>query len=830
MHEGIWTLADCPPDAQAELVRELGISELTAGVLVRRGYSDPAVARSFLEGEQPPHDPFLLGDMEVACARIRAAVEEGRRICVHGDYDVDGIAATTLALLLLRELGADVVWHLPSRFDEGYGVSSETLARLADDGCGLVLTVDCGITAVDRGGRGAGTRPRGHRHRPSPAGRRRCRTVRSSRLDRPSTRSPSSAEPASSTSWARPCSASTPRSRSVTSTSSLSRRSPTSSRSSTRTVRSPSPGCAPSRAPRSPGCARSCRAPESIRPTVDAGAVGFRLAPRLNAAGRLGHPREALELLLTEDEAEARRLADSLEELNRERQAVEGRILREAVAQVEAWPPERRARRAYAVAGADWHEGVIGIVASRLVERYHRPVVLIAGTATATGRDPAARSLPSTSTPRSARAPDLLGRWGGHRAAAGLSIEPRTSTRSPRRSPARRNGARRDDLEPVTRDRRGGRPRTRNSRSTSAPSSASSRRSGSATRRRRSSPRLSASPSSRPSATASTSASGSAATAATAAARSPSARARGSTSFRPDDRYDVAFRLEENHWNGTVSPQLVVRRVFPTAASLSSSCANGSPANGASPPPRAIRKRPRSSPSSVSRTAPAATCSSRRGSARCSRHGAAARPRRVIRLAEGGRRGVDPRGPPGSLRWGATCRGSSPSCTRGPDAVRPGALVRRRGGRRRRGPRHEHAGTGSRRPRRRASSSSRRSASCPSAPAARPRLRALVRASLDAVRARGANRCCSSRALPLYYGRFGFVRADELGLLPPPGGSARLGPFQVAVLDPERRRCRRAASSTRRRSGTERARARAEERAARAERRKRGMERVISLL
>src|SRR5439155_1446841 len=114
--------------------------------------------------------------------------------------------------------------------------------------------------------------------------------------------------------------------------------------------------------------------------TVDAGAVGFRLAPRLNAAGRLGHPREALELLLTEDEAEARRLADSLEELNRERQAVESRILREAVAQVEAWPPEKRARHAYAVAGADWHEGVIGIVASRLVERYHRPVVLIAGT------------------------------------------------------------------------------------------------------------------------------------------------------------------------------------------------------------------------------------------------------------------------------------------------------------------------------------------------------------------------------------------------------------------------------------------------------------------
>src|SRR5205823_10012683 len=120
----------------------------TAAVLVRRGHSEPADAKAFLDGELPPHDPFLLGDMRVACERIHAAVAEGRRICVHGDYDVDGIAATALAVVLLRGLGADVVWHLPGRFAEGYGVRAETLARLADEGCGLVLTVDCGITAV----------------------------------------------------------------------------------------------------------------------------------------------------------------------------------------------------------------------------------------------------------------------------------------------------------------------------------------------------------------------------------------------------------------------------------------------------------------------------------------------------------------------------------------------------------------------------------------------------------------------------------------------------------------------------------------------------------
>src|SRR5947209_18490478 len=87
--------------------------------------------------------------MRVAVERIRAAIADGRRICVHGDYDADGICATALAVLILRELGADVDWHLPSRFDEGYGVSGDTLARLAEEGCGLVLTVDCGITAVE---------------------------------------------------------------------------------------------------------------------------------------------------------------------------------------------------------------------------------------------------------------------------------------------------------------------------------------------------------------------------------------------------------------------------------------------------------------------------------------------------------------------------------------------------------------------------------------------------------------------------------------------------------------------------------------------------------
>src|SRR5205823_9592888 len=156
---------------------------------------------------------------------------------------------------------------------------------------------------------------------------------------------------------------------------------------------------------------------------VDSGAVGFRLAPRINAAGRLGHPRAALELLLTADADEAHRLASELERLNRDRQLVEERIRREAIKQIEAWPEDRRRRRGYVVAGADWHEGVIGIVASRLVERYNRPVVLIAGTdETWKG---SGRSIPSFDLHGALGAcAEHLERFGGHRAAAGLSIRP----------------------------------------------------------------------------------------------------------------------------------------------------------------------------------------------------------------------------------------------------------------------------------------------------------------------------------------------------------------------------------------------------------------------
>ena len=108
MSEGIWTIRPCPHRQASGLARELGLSEITASVLVRRGYGDPDEARAYLAGEQPLHDPRLLGAMDAAVEAINAAIAAGKRICVHGDYDVDGICATVLAVLVLRELGAEV--------------------------------------------------------------------------------------------------------------------------------------------------------------------------------------------------------------------------------------------------------------------------------------------------------------------------------------------------------------------------------------------------------------------------------------------------------------------------------------------------------------------------------------------------------------------------------------------------------------------------------------------------------------------------------------------------------------------------------------------------
>src|SRR3954454_12198064 len=427
MASGTWQLEPCAYADLRAMADELGLDEVTAGVLVRRGYRDADDARRFLEGALPGHDPFALGDMREAVETITAAVEAGARICVHGDYDADGICATALAVLLLRELcserasSADVAWHLPSRFEEGYGLNAGTLTRLAEEGFELVLTVDCGITAVAEveHARSLGLEVvvTDH-HRPAerfPD----CPVVAPLKGDYP---------------FAGLCGTGVVW---KLAQALLGPDHPFLQRHldivALATVADVVPLVDENRALALLGLRRLAQTQKAglralmrvggVDPAaIDESSIGFRLAPRINASGRLCRPEAALRLLLTEDDREAMLLAEELETLNRERQMVEERILREAIDQIESWPEARRRRRGYVVAGEGWHEGVIGIVASRLVERYNRPVVIIAGTDgewKGSGRSVSAFDLHAGLAACSGH----LMRFGGHRAAAGLTIE-----------------------------------------------------------------------------------------------------------------------------------------------------------------------------------------------------------------------------------------------------------------------------------------------------------------------------------------------------------------------------------------------------------------------
>ena len=560
MSEGIWTIRPCPHRQAGALARELGLSEITASVLVRRGYGNPDAARAFLAGEQPLHDPFLLGDMAAAVERIRAAVAARKRICVHGDYDVDGICATVLAVLVLRELGADVEWHLPSRFDEGYGVSGHTLERLAEEGCGLVITVDCGITAVDEVERarslGLDVVVTDH-HRPAdrlPV----CPIVATRTSDYPfpdlcgtgvAYKLGQALLGADSDVLRRHLD--------LVALATIADVVPLVGENRSLAIA----GLRGLARTQKPGLRALMKVAGVDPATVDAGNVGFRLAPRINAAGRLGHPRAALELLMTKDAGEARVLANKLEDLNRDRQAVEDKILRAAIAEVEDWPEAKRRRRAYVVWGEDWHEGVIGIVASRLVERYNRPVVLIAGADglwKGSGRSIAAFDLHAALGSCSG----FLERFGGHRAAAGLSIRPELIEPFAGAFAAQAEGTLSpEELTPTTIVdavlARGARLTLDLCQELG---------------------RLAPFGLGNPDVTllAPGCELGDLATVGDGKhlrfrvhrgghdAGGAIAFGQGTKldRYRHQGRYDVAFRLQENHWNGTVAPQLVVRRVF----------------------------------------------------------------------------------------------------------------------------------------------------------------------------------------------------------------------------------------------------------------------------
>ena len=426
-------IESCDIGAVLALERELGVSHVLAQVLVRRGFADAGDARAWLAAEER-HEPSQFQGIEDACDLILMHVDGGERITIHGDYDVDGVTSTAILVGVLRELGADVDWFLPSRAEDGYGLSAATVDRLAARGTRLLLTADCAITAVDEvaAARAAGIDVVVTDHH-------------SPRADGVLPDAPIVHPGVCGYPCADLCAAGVAYKLAAALLAAAGRDPARADADLDLVALATIADCVPLRGENRrlvraglralatttrPGLRALMRVARADPARIDARAVGFRLAPRINAAGRLERADAGLELLLTTDEKRATQIADELDRLNSERRHTETRILFEAEAMVAE--QDRNAagpRSAYVLAGEGWHKGVIGIVASRIAERHHRPAVLIALEAPAEGDAPARRG---TGSGRSIAGFDLLAgldacaghleRHGGHRAAAGCEV------------------------------------------------------------------------------------------------------------------------------------------------------------------------------------------------------------------------------------------------------------------------------------------------------------------------------------------------------------------------------------------------------------------------
>jgi len=417
----------CEVAAVLALERELGISHVLAQVLVRRGLADPVTACAWMAADER-HEPSQFEGIEDACDLILLHVEAGDRITIHGDYDVDGVTSTAILVGTLRTLGADVDWFLPSRAEDGYGLSSATVARLAARGTQLLITADCAITAVDEV---AAAREAGvdvvvtDHHSPRADG---------VLPDAPIVHPAVCGYPCPDL-----CAAGVAYKLAAALLAAAGHDPAEADRDLDLVALATIADCVPLRGENRrlvraglralatttrPGLRALMKVSRADPARIDARAVGFRLAPRINAAGRLERADAGLELLLSTDDERAAQIADELDRLNAERRLTETRILFEAEAQVAALGE----RSSYVLAGEGWHKGVIGIVASRIAERHHRPTVLVALPQGAS-EDGMARG---TGSGRSIAGFDLLAgldaaaghlvRHGGHRAAAGCEI------------------------------------------------------------------------------------------------------------------------------------------------------------------------------------------------------------------------------------------------------------------------------------------------------------------------------------------------------------------------------------------------------------------------
>jgi single-stranded-DNA-specific exonuclease len=420
-----WEISDVDADAAARLCRELSIPKIIANLLILRGITDPESAQRFLNPSlNQLHDPFLLADMRPAEARLRRALEQGEKILIYGDYDVDGAMAVVILLAALRGLGGQVEAFIPHRLSDGYGMRAAVIEEAAAKGFRVVISVDTGIREHEALGRardlGLDCIVTDHhlpdRHLPPACAilnphRAECgypdkllagvgvafklvQALLGERLAGPILQSYLKVVAIGTIADVVP----------------LLGENRVLARFGLEGLRRPSQA----------GLQALLEVSGLDRSNISAGDVAFRIAPRLNAAGRMENAREVIDLFTSSDLEKAREIAAHLEKLNRDRQRVEDGILHE-IADIMGRHPDKRDRYSLVLAGEGWHRGVSGIVAQRVVEQYHRPVLVISvedDFGVGSGRS----IRPFHLLDALSAMQDLFVRFGGHARAAGFAL------------------------------------------------------------------------------------------------------------------------------------------------------------------------------------------------------------------------------------------------------------------------------------------------------------------------------------------------------------------------------------------------------------------------
>ncbi len=418
MKYGIWKVSQPEAGAVNALVGS-GYAPLAAMVLASRGMEDDHQARAYLDCNAPLLDPFLMTDMDKAAGRVGLAMSRGEKIAVFGDYDVDGITATCLLTDFLRRHGADAVSYIPGRLEEGYGLNPIAIHQLHDEGVKLIVTVDCGITAVSEAELcrklGIDLVITDHHE---------CKQTLPAAIAVVDPHRPDGGYPHKNLSGVgvafKLASALCGSQEKVLEEyadmvclGTVADVMPLQGENRVFVAR----GLESLAHTKRPGIAALMAECGCAPEAVSASSIGFMLAPRINAAGRMGQIDLAVELFLTDDPDKAAEAARGLCELNRQRQAVESEIYRQAVSMLPMGkPPE-----AIVLADESWHQGVVGIVASRIAEEYACPTFLICldgEHGKASSRSHGGFNLFAS---LSALSP-LLESYGGHELAAGFTI------------------------------------------------------------------------------------------------------------------------------------------------------------------------------------------------------------------------------------------------------------------------------------------------------------------------------------------------------------------------------------------------------------------------